>query len=58
MTRKAATLDNKLKNRNTLLQQLTEQRGITGLLHGDTKISFGERFKIRHQLDEAAPQKI
>ncbi|WP_319782572.1 TIGR03899 family protein [Oceanisphaera sp. IT1-181] len=57
MTRKAATLDNKLKNRKALLQQLAEQRGIAGLLHGDTKISFGERFKIRHQLDEAARQK-
>ncbi len=57
MTRKAATLDNKLKNRRALLQQLAEQRGVAGLLHGDTKISFGERFKIRQQLDDAARQK-
>ena len=57
MTRQAATLDNKLKNRRALLQQLAEQRGVAGLLHGDNKISFGERFKIRQQLDEAARQK-
>lgn len=57
MTRKNATLENKLKNRKALLQQLAEQRGVAGLLHGDIKISFGERFKIRQQLDEAAQQK-
>lgn len=55
--RKTATLDNKLKNRRALLQQLAEQRGVAGLLRDDTKISFGERFKIRLQLDEAARQK-
>ena len=57
MKPKTATLDNKIKNRKALLLQLAEQRGIAGLLHGDTKISFGERFMIRHQLDQAARQK-
>ncbi|ART80259.1 TIGR03899 family protein [Oceanisphaera avium] len=57
MTRKNATLENKLKNRRALLQQIAEQRGIAGTLHGDNKISLGERFKIRQQLDDAARQK-
>lgn len=57
MTRKNATLETKLKNRRALLQQIAEQRGIAGNLHGDTKVSLGERFKIRQQLADAARQK-
>lgn len=57
MTRKTATPDNKIKNCKALLLQLAEQRGIAGLLHGDAKVSFGERFEVRRQLDLAARQK-
>ncbi|MFD1006601.1 TIGR03899 family protein [Oceanisphaera ostreae] len=57
MKLKNATLDKKIRNRKALLLQLAEQRGIAGLLHGDAKISFGERFSVRHQLDQAARQK-
>lgn len=57
MKPKTATPDNKIKSRKALLLRLAEQRGIAGLLHGDTKISFGERFRIRHQLDQSARQK-
>ncbi|OXS15475.1 TIGR03899 family protein [Zobellella denitrificans] len=57
MTLKAATLDHKIRNRKSLLLQLAEQRGLAGLLHGDSPLSFGARFEIRRQLDEAARQK-
>ncbi|MBL1378966.1 TIGR03899 family protein [Zobellella iuensis] len=57
MTPKPATPDHKIKNRKALLLSLAEQRGLAGLLHGDSPLSFGDRFEIRRQLDEAARQK-
>lgn len=57
MAHKPAALDHKVRNSKTLLLQLAEQRGLAGLLHGDSPLSFGDRFEIRRQLDEAARQK-
>lgn len=57
MKPKNATLDSKVRNRRALLLQLAEQRGIAGLLRGEAKVSFGERFTVRLQLDQAARQK-
>ncbi|OIN09630.1 TIGR03899 family protein [Oceanisphaera psychrotolerans] len=51
------TADHKIKNSRSLLLSLAEQRGLAGLLHGDSPLSFGDRFEIRHQLDQAARQK-
>ncbi len=57
MNRKVTTTDSKIKNRTTLLEQLAEQRGIAGLLQGDSAQRFGERYQKRCQLEQAARQK-
>ncbi|PSJ42394.1 TIGR03899 family protein [Zobellella endophytica] len=57
MAHKPAALDHKVRNSKTLLLQLAEQRGLAGLLHGDSPQSFGDRFNIRRQLEQAARQK-
>lgn len=57
MKTKPAIQDHKIRNSRTLLLGLAEQRGLAGLLHGDSPLSFGERFEIRRQLDQAARQK-
>ncbi|AEY00507.1 hypothetical protein GU3_03750 [Oceanimonas sp. GK1] len=57
MTAKPAPQDPRIKNSKHLLRELAEQRGLAGLLHGDSPHSFGERYRMRQQLDEAARQK-
>ncbi|MFP2771009.1 TIGR03899 family protein [Oceanisphaera sp. KMM 10153] len=57
MKSRAVTQNHKIKNHQKLLLDLAEQRGLAGLLHGDSPLSFGDRFEIRHQLDQAARQK-
>ncbi|MCC4264828.1 TIGR03899 family protein [Oceanimonas baumannii] len=57
MTAKSPIQDPRIKNSKHLLRELAEQRGLAGLLHGDATASFGERYRMRQQLDEAARQK-
>ncbi|MDP5293686.1 TIGR03899 family protein [Oceanimonas sp. CHS3-5] len=57
MIAKPPSQDPRIKNSKHLLRELAEQRGLAGLLHGDSPHSFGERYRMRQQLDEAARQK-
>lgn len=57
MAQKPLSVDHKIRNSRTLLLQLAEQRGLAGLLHGDSPQSFGTRYEVRRQLEAAARQK-
>lgn len=57
MITKTLSQDTKIKNSKHLLRELAEQRGLAGLLHGDSPNSFGDRYRIRQQLEDAARQK-